>query len=241
MRLNTPSLFNLQVQVKMTSKRSSSKQLARRPYKRAKSVRVSRFAEVLRPFRCKLLYTDGVLLATSAGVGFTTYSFRANSLFDPDYTGTGHQPYRYDQLATIYQKYRVVSSKITVNFSTGDKTVAATDTGPWQVGVVPSTAFTSTGSGTDMYTLAESAMSSFGVLRNGITKTCSTTWKPGDMTDISPRDDTFQALTSANPSTQIAYIVWLWNQGSTAATNVIANVTIEFECEFSRPLQTTSS
>lgn len=33
--------------------------------------------------------------------------FRCNSLYDPDLTGTGHQPYFYDQLNTIYQNYTV--------------------------------------------------------------------------------------------------------------------------------------
>lgn len=40
--------------------------------------------------------------------------FRANSLFDPDYSVGGHQPYGFDQLATFYQHYVVIGSKITV-------------------------------------------------------------------------------------------------------------------------------
>lgn len=35
------------------------------------------------------------------------YQFRLNSLFDPDFTGTGHQPYGFDQLTAIYSRYRV--------------------------------------------------------------------------------------------------------------------------------------
>lgn len=33
--------------------------------------------------------------------------YRINSLFDPDLTGTGHQPMYFDQIAQIYQKYLV--------------------------------------------------------------------------------------------------------------------------------------
>jgi len=36
-----------------------------------------------------------------------TYVFRANSLFDPDYTSTGHQPLGFDQLAGLYAHYVV--------------------------------------------------------------------------------------------------------------------------------------
>lgn len=37
------------------------------------------------------------------------YQFNINSLYDPDRTGTGHQPYGFDQLAGIYNRYRVIS------------------------------------------------------------------------------------------------------------------------------------
>lgn len=39
--------------------------------------------------------------------------FRANSLFDPDFTGTGHQPLNFDQLIAGYQHYTVHGSKLT--------------------------------------------------------------------------------------------------------------------------------
>lgn len=208
------------------------------PYR--KKPRVPRFNDVLRPMRVKMRYQDGVVLASTALIGFTTYAFRTNSLFDPDWTGTGHQPYRFDQLAAIYRKYTVVGSKITVEFTTGDKTVVATDTGPWQVGVAPSSSFTPSGTGSDMFTLSETADSSYGTLRNGLITTCRTSWNPKDF-NLDVKDDSLGADVSANPSTTYAYVLWMWNQGSTAVTNVIANVTIEFDVEFTRPLQTTSS
>jgi len=34
--------------------------------------------------------------------------FRLNSLFDPDFTGVGHQPYGFDQLSGLYAKYKVL-------------------------------------------------------------------------------------------------------------------------------------
>lgn len=37
------------------------------------------------------------------------YVFNLNSMFDPNRTGTGHQPYGYDNLALLYSKYRVIS------------------------------------------------------------------------------------------------------------------------------------
>lgn len=43
-----------------------------------------------------------------------TYNFRANSMFDPNITGTGHQPYYFDQMSAIYNHFFVLGSKITV-------------------------------------------------------------------------------------------------------------------------------
>lgn len=42
------------------------------------------------------------------------YLFNANSIYDPDRTGTGHQPLGYDQWQNFYSHYRVLSSKISV-------------------------------------------------------------------------------------------------------------------------------
>lgn len=40
--------------------------------------------------------------------------FRLNSLYDPDYTGTGHQPLGFDQWASVYDKYYVRRARIKV-------------------------------------------------------------------------------------------------------------------------------
>jgi len=44
--------------------------------------------------------------------------FRAGSIFDPNYSGIGHQPYGHDTYATIYNHYRVVKSVCKVTNTT---------------------------------------------------------------------------------------------------------------------------
>ena len=43
------------------------------------------------------------------------FVFRANGCFDPEVTGVGGQPRGFDQYATLYDRYVVTSSKITIN------------------------------------------------------------------------------------------------------------------------------
>jgi hypothetical protein len=60
--------------------------------------------------RVAMKYTDVISLTSSAGAARLTgsqWEFRLNSLYDPDKSGSGHQPYMYDQFAALYGRYRV--------------------------------------------------------------------------------------------------------------------------------------
>lgn len=60
-------------------------------------------------------YADRVSFAQPAGIGAGTgYQFRANSLYDPDLTGGGHQPMFRDECAAQYAAYTVLSSQIKI-------------------------------------------------------------------------------------------------------------------------------
>jgi hypothetical protein len=45
------------------------------------------------------------------------YVFKMNGMFDPNTTGTGHQPYGFDQMMNIYQRYCVLRTKFVITFS----------------------------------------------------------------------------------------------------------------------------
>ncbi len=57
------------------------------------------------------------LTAGSTGTYGTEQVMRLNSVFDPDLTGTGHQPYGFDTLASIYTKYKVFAITAEISFS----------------------------------------------------------------------------------------------------------------------------
>lgn len=68
----------------------------------------------------RMRYVDSILISGSTGV-IGTQKFKLNSLYDPDQTGTGHQPMGRDQWEVLYRRYGVVGVKATLrwNFATG--------------------------------------------------------------------------------------------------------------------------
>ncbi len=71
-------------------------------------------------YLCKLPYVFNVVLTTAANDLATSHRFRLGSLFDPDLTGSGHQPYQFDQLTLMYSRYMVYGVKYSITFSNPD-------------------------------------------------------------------------------------------------------------------------
>lgn len=67
-----------------------------------------------RSFMTKLVYNQ--LLDFSGTTDFQNYVFRANSVYDPDYSGAGNQPMWFDEFAQLYHRYTVYASKIEATF-----------------------------------------------------------------------------------------------------------------------------
>lgn len=109
---------------KTTSRKPGYK--ARKPHNKKKTystykARPKRTSKALGPFRAfvandpfrprmnvKLTYTQNFVLTTgTAGVFGSSQEFSLNSVYDPDITGTGHQPYGYDSMSSLYKRYKV--------------------------------------------------------------------------------------------------------------------------------------
>jgi len=76
--------------------------------------------------RRRLRYSTTFALSSSLGVP-VGYLFAANGLFDPDVSGTGHQPMGFDQMMLSYNHYCVFSCRIIASFkntATNSPTVA---------------------------------------------------------------------------------------------------------------------
>lgn len=100
-------------------KRKSSSSARTRPYKKAKYSRTyaSSVGRVTGPLRLerKLRYVDKFTIDPSFSSAIGAHRFRANGCFDPDHTGTGHQPLGFDQYMAMYDHFKVLSSKITIH------------------------------------------------------------------------------------------------------------------------------
>jgi len=62
--------------------------------------------------RNTLRYAETISISISAGI--SSYVWSCNSLYDPNTSGAGHQPYYFDQLTTIYNHYTVLKSRFRV-------------------------------------------------------------------------------------------------------------------------------
>lgn len=69
-------------------------------------------------FTCVLNYCYFNQLFTGiSGVYGAERVFRLNSVYDPDFTGSGHQPYGFDQISPLYRRYMVNQAKFEILFS----------------------------------------------------------------------------------------------------------------------------
>lgn len=80
-------------------------------------------------FITKMKYSEQFTTDSTTGA----YRFNLNSIWDPNQSGVGHQPYGFDTLATLYNRYRVISCgwRIQVNWQSNSSAQ------PTLVGAIP--------------------------------------------------------------------------------------------------------
>lgn len=78
-----------------------------------------------------LRYVQEVTLNPTAG-SYAVSTFSANGMYDPWISGTGHQPYQFDQLMALYNNYQVTSSSMKV----AHVSTATTNLIPAYIGVI---------------------------------------------------------------------------------------------------------
>lgn len=179
-------------------------------------------------FRTKLRYVQNVFLQSVSGaVGKNVFS--PQNCFDPDASGTGHQPMYFDQIAAIYARYKVHKATIRVSYNVQTETAASSI---FAVGIIA-------GSGqsisSDPHTNMEDnhGISTICNGRNGSTgqKVLTLDYAPMRDLGITVNDDTLTTQTNTGAGTYF-WNVWCADLNSSGTTNLLASVEIIYDIEF---------
>ena len=176
-------------------------------------------------YQTTLSYYQQIIIAPGAQIG--QYTFRGNSLFDPDYTGGGHQPKYFDQLSAVYGQYRVTGSSIQLSFMSNSTNV------PCTISLVPNTNIitaTTPDLAAELPRAREKTVGVNGVMTGVLTHSARTAEVCG-LHLAGLYDQDWAATTGSNPLQ-----IWYWNivayvfTGSNVSVDI--NVSIRYQCEF---------
>jgi len=189
-----------------------------------------------------LRYSD-VYTLTSAANAIAKYVFRMNSLHDPDFSGTGHQPLYYDQITQMYGRYVVKGCKITCHFSPIANTSSTTQpSGPMVIGIAGDT---DTFTPTVLATIMEQNRSVSTFLNNAVggnnVKTLSHTYSPALRLGTDVEDNEVQAAVGSNPNRPYYAHVYAAETGLATSSSCNVKVTLEYRVRFMNPLEVPQS
>lgn len=208
--------------------RRTRKPKTRRMAKKRSTVNVNRALQPIpQRFITKQKYSE--TFAISALV--PSYVFNLNSVFDPNRTGVGHQPYAFDTLATLYNRYRVIATSWVIN---GYANAAALRLGCLATNELPSLSSVSD--------LVERPRARFVIQNPG----GNTQYMKGSISIASlmgrsksqyMADDRYQAETTANPS-ELALLQVVAGGLNDSTADAQFTITLEYTVEYfdMRPL-----
>jgi len=177
---------------------------------------------------------------TGTAGAVNTYVYTANGLYDPDISGTGHQPLGFDQMMLFYEQATVVRSRIKVTFCNTLSTFFAR------------AALYVSPDGAAMTVANE-------IIENGLVKTCMLGFgngassvkelsleldigkyfgrKGGDIVN----DDNLQSTAAANPVEQVYYNLAIWAATSASTVVIGYDTIIEYDVVYHEPRKVASS
>jgi len=184
-----------------------------------------------------LNYSEDMSFTSAAGGVGVDYQFNLNSIFDPDRSGVGHQPYGHDTYQTLYQRYRVHKCKYIVSG-------VATSTNATRLTVAPLNNVTAQNSSSqieeqssvyrtkNMYYTGSSNFVFTGLVDlatlNGVS---ASEYKS---------DDRFESNFGSSP-TELMALHCIVSGLTGGVASVAANVKLSFYCEFTDPVQLAQS
>ena len=153
--------------------------------------------------------------------------FRVLSLYDPQLTGTGHQPRGFDQYATTYNHYLVERLRFSVDFTSQQGATVI-------VGCALRRTFTASTTLTDYIEQGDVWYKPLANDSGGPSvATIKGTTDPFRFLGIHRSDtDRMEALTSTNPDEEMYLHVFVASNGVTEPASVYANATLDYTALF---------
>lgn len=200
----------------------------RRGARRSKAtVNVNRALQpIAQRYIAKLKYSQVITTDASLGV----HQMNLNSVFQPDRLSTSgsHQPYAFDQLAALYNRYRVISCGYRINLAVGSSTVPITVTAmPTNL---PVTALGAS-------EIRENSRAKYITQNPGagsvfLTNKISIPSLVGRTKAQYMADDRYQAMVTDNPNEAAVLNIQTFNGSGTAAGGVQVQLLMEYTVEF---------
>jgi len=165
-------------------------------------------------------YQEIFSLTTAAGGGTSTQQFRCNGMYDPNHSGTGHQPLYFDQVAAVYDHFTVLKSYLKLSLSTDQSN-------PQQVVVYINDDTTVTPSG--MASLMEQSSAKYCTIVAGQPRVLTIPWDAYKTFGGSVLgNDNLQGSSAADPTEQSIFTIVGQAIDITKATNVLVNAEIVY-------------
>lgn len=210
----------------------SAKRSAKRQPKRPQMFGVTT-RPLIFPSRMKgtMTYDESGNLGPAVGTT-SVLVFRGNSVYDPDFTGTGTTCRGYSQMASLYGRYRVLGFRASITWNN-------LTTSPCQIFAVLSPTTTI---GTDFYAMvaqrhiwrsAISQSTGSGHAEHKLGSRVSAIYGVPESQVLT--EDDFAAVTGANPNNGVYLHVGVYSDYGTASVNV--NIRMEYDVVWSLPLE----
>lgn len=212
---------------RVTRLKRQSKRMRLGRYNTTKPIRHLAMVKSGKGFPLKMQMTHKyvqIIQMTNTTGSLATWVFSANGMYDPDITGTGHQPMYFDQMAALYDHYTVIGSKVTVQL-----TPIASNQAPVIFGCYKND--DSTVTPTTISELMEQTDSKYQVVNFNANKPVKFTLKWSAKKTFGGSvlgNDNLQGTASANPTEQTTYTFYTKPMDGASTVGCFANVTIQY-------------
>lgn len=179
--------------------------------------------------KANLIYSEVLGINPGSGV-VGSHVFRASDLYDPDFSGVGHQPRGFDELIALYDHFVVIGSQISVISQQ-----SPTDTQSILTGITLRDAGTTSG---DPLTYLESSYTSYDVCRAqaGPVVKLNQRYNPSFLGRSKPLSDpNLKGSASGSPVENAFYHIWAYDTSDVDPGIVRFVVRIEYIAMFIEP------